>query len=202
MSFFPMFIELENQCCVIVGGGAVALRKAKSLLSCGAVVSVIAPHMDPEFMQYPVQRFEREFQEKDLEHAHLVIAATNDLELNERIVTLCNERRIYVNSATRTNGNTFLFPGMVKQGDITIGVSTAGKSPILTKQICNDIVQHLPKTYETGLELLSEIRRVVTSRIVAPSDRRTAIETLTTLVLNGEDVTKEMIEEVIKQYES
>lgn len=201
MSYFPMFIELNEKHCVIVGGGAVALRKAKALLSFGAKVVVVAPVILEELNHCNIIFIRREFKEEDMKDAFLVIAATDDEALNQEIVQLCKERNVFVNSATTKENGTFLFPGLVKKKDITIGVSTAGKSPAVTKRICEDITNKIPDSYAEILDQLEEARNEVKLRVKEQKRRKEIFHKLIAIAMEGEPLTMERIDRVIKGYE-
>ena len=117
MSYFPMYIPLEQIRCLIVGGGSVALRKAQVLLDFEAKVTVVAPRIHDRLRVHPqVMCLMREFQVQDLENQKLVVAATDDKKLNHDISVLCRQRNIPVNAVDQTKDCTFLFPAYVKQG--------------------------------------------------------------------------------------
>ena len=101
MSEFPMFVELAGESCLVVGGGQVAGRKTRVLTDCGALVTVAAPEIGEELKRNPaVTILERPFREEDLEKDWaLVIAASDDPQVNARVTALCREKRIPVNRA-------------------------------------------------------------------------------------------------------
>ncbi len=130
MAYFPLFIELEGASCLIVGGGQVALRKAEKLLPYGACITVIAEHFIDAFECFSqVQTHQRSYEESDLEGRSLVIAATDDNELNDRIAKTCHSLKIPVNVVDDKEKCGFLFPALVKRGPLSIGISSAGSSP-------------------------------------------------------------------------
>ncbi|MGL4210898.1 MAG: precorrin-2 dehydrogenase/sirohydrochlorin ferrochelatase family protein, partial [Cetobacterium somerae] len=90
-SFFPLFIDLTNKSCLVVGGGNIAARKVKSLVDYGARVIVIAPFILPEILELDVEIEKRDFKAGDIKDKFLVVAATNDEKLNEMIVDLCED---------------------------------------------------------------------------------------------------------------
>ena len=131
MSAFPMFVELDGKPCLVVGGGGVARRKAEALVSFGGKVTVVAPEVQEELKGNPgVTVMLRPFREEDLQQDFfLVIAASDDFEVNARVTEACQARRIPVNRADEGGQGGFLFPALVKKGDLTIGISTGGASP-------------------------------------------------------------------------
>ncbi len=139
MGYFPFFMELEGKCGVIVGGGNVAARKVEKLLAFGPDLTVIAPDIEAcvktqgkllqEGAAASLQFEERAFRLEDLDHADFVIAATDDTVLNGEIADCCKARRIPVNVVDDREKCTFFFPALIKEGPLTIGISTDGKSP-------------------------------------------------------------------------
>ncbi len=130
MGYFPFFMDLEGREGLVVGGGAVALRKLQKLLPYGPRLTVAAPELLAEIEALPgLTRLRRSFAPAMLEGKGFVIAATDDREVNRGIAALCRERGIPVNAVDDKEQCTFLFPALVKRGYLTVGVSTAGASP-------------------------------------------------------------------------
>ena len=162
MAYFPMFVELRGQKVLIVGGGRVALRKAEKLLPYGPAISVAAPEICAELKALPdVRCTEESFSDALLNGADMVIAATDDRTLNSRISTLCQEKRIPVNTVDDKELCSFLFPCLVKKGSLSIGISTGGASPtaaICFKEKINDCI---PENIDEILDYLGDIRETV-----------------------------------------
>ena len=119
MGYFPFFVDLEGQPGLIVGGGTVALRKADKLLPYGPHLTVVSPHILPELERIPgLTLSRREFSPADLDGMLFAIAATDDRDLNRRIAELCRERHIPVNAVDDREACSFLFPALVKRGDL------------------------------------------------------------------------------------
>ena len=130
MGCFPLFIELEGRPCLVAGGGRVALRKVKKLLPFGPRVTVVAPEVCPELAAVPGVRFvRRRVRPADLRGQTLVIAATDNTEMNRRIAAVCRARRIPVNVVDDPRAGSFLFPALAQRGPLTVGISTGGASP-------------------------------------------------------------------------
>ena len=117
MPYFPMFIDLKDKPVLIVGGGAVALRKLEKLRPYGPALTVVAPEISPEIEAAPdVTVRHRAFQREDLcPPPAMVIAATDDRETNHTVAALCREKNIPVNVADDPAACTFLFPALVQQ---------------------------------------------------------------------------------------
>ena len=136
MAYFPMFVELEGRPCLIVGGGAVALRKARRLLPYGPCLTVVAQSFVPELEALEGAALcRRAFRPRDVEGQALVVAATGDGALNREIAALCRARRLPVNAGAAKANCTFLFPALVRRGPRSIGLSTGGAAVYVKEKI-------------------------------------------------------------------
>lgn len=147
MSYFPFFVDIENKKWLIVGGGSIALRKAQDLLPYGAVIRVVAPVMDQGLrnIQGRVELAERSFTDTDLEEMDFVVAATSDPCLNSRISKVCRKKRIPVNVVDVKEECSFIFPSIVRDDPVTIGISTSGMSPVIARWLKRRIGDVLPE---------------------------------------------------------
>lgn len=172
MGYFPFFVELEGKRGVIVGGGNVAARKVEKLLMFGTELTVVAPDIEacvrilqgelPETDAAASLHFEeRDFRAEDLQDADFVIAATDDETLNGRIADVCREKRIPVNVVDDREKCTFFFPALVKDGPLTVGISTDGKSPFAASWLRREIAKMLPESIGEAIDLLGQIRPAV-----------------------------------------
>jgi len=164
-NLFPIFLKLEELETLIVGGGNVALEKITALLKSSpkAGVTVVAGIVRDEIKAIAadnkkVKFIERNFRVRDLQHKDLVILATDDPKLHERIRTLTRKRRILVNVADTPNLCDFYLGSVVTKGNIKIGVSTNGKSPTMAKRIRELFEDVLPEDTETLLANMQSIR--------------------------------------------
>lgn len=188
MGYFPFFIELEGKRGVIVGGGTVAARKVEKLLAFGPELTVIAPDIEAcvrtqgELLQKDAAgslRFEeRIFQMADLNGADFVIAATDDAALNGEVADYCKARRIPVNVADDREKCTFFFPALVKDGPLTVGISTDGKSPLAASWVRREIAEMLPESIGKTIDLLGQVRPVVLELEAEEKDRKKLFERL------------------------
>ena len=144
MGYFPFFVELKGKRGLIVGGGIVAERKVRKLLPYEPELLVVAPKIDDGIWKLSEEikekrkknedtseliLSERDFETTDLEKMDFVIAATSDEALNARIAKLCEERNILVNVVDDKEKCGFLFPSLIREGKLSIGISTEGASP-------------------------------------------------------------------------
>lgn len=159
MALFPMFVDLEGKHCLVVGGGAVALRKARSLLKCGARVAAVAPSFVPGWEETDVRLVHRPFEPEDLRDAALVVAATDDEMLNRAVADACRDAHVPVNAANTPEAGTFFFPAIVRRGPLTVGVSTDGASPAASAYVRKTIEETLPGDwFGEVIEYLGSVR--------------------------------------------
>ena len=169
MTYFPMFLKLEDAPCLVVGGGAVALRKVKTLLSFGAEITLVAPEIAPELEKLPqVHLVKRCFCPQDLEGVTLAVAATDDKEVNREIARLCRARQIPVNVADQPEEGTFVFPAVVQKGSLTIGVSTGGAAAVFVKEKIASVLPGEDKHFQEILDYLARMRPIVKREVAEP----------------------------------
>lgn len=173
MPLFPIFINLEGRRVLIVGGGHVALRKAERLSPYGADIFAVAPEFIPGFAGIPgVTLLERRFEPGDIEGAALVIAATDDGELNAAVSELCRWENIPVNVVDDLEKCSFVFPALVQRGELSVGISTGGASPSAAQYVRRGVEQLVPEGFEGILDFLSSHRAEVKAAL--PPERRAA----------------------------
>ena len=159
MAYFPFFVDLEGKHGLIVGGGAVALRKAQKLLPYGPRLTVVAPKLKAEFWElHGVEFLRRPFAVTDLDGCAFAVAATDDRALNNCVAELCGQQRIPVNVADSREDSTFLFPALLRRGELSVGVSSSGASPAAAACVRDRFDQVLPERLEEILEFLEDIR--------------------------------------------
>ena len=162
MSFYPICLDLEARPCVVVGGGRVAERKVLGLLSCSAQVSVISPALTEELqIQHAagnIQWIDREYRQGDLAQAFLVIAATDDEETQKQVYEEAATKNVLMNVADVPQRCNFILPATVRRGDLTISVSTAGKSPALARKIRMELEKRYGPEYRILVDILGAIR--------------------------------------------
>lgn len=202
MSYFPLFMELKDRDCLVVGGGRVAWRKVKVLMDFGARVSVVAPEIIPEIGELgPVQLLKREFLDDDVRGRILVVAATDDEALNQRISRLCQARSIPVNVVDQIQDCSFIFPAYVKRGEVVAAFSSGGQSPVMTQYLKSQIKTVLTEELGELAACLGSIRDVVHSSVQTETARKHLYEELLQLGLQkGENPETEEIWNVMKKY--
>lgn len=169
--YFPFFVDIKNKKCLVIGGGNVALRKVKSLLSYGVIIKVISLEFIKEFdkLRNSIYMEKRKFNENDLEGIFFVISATNDSTTNNEIYKLCSKRNILVNTVDSKESCGFIFPSLIQNGSISIGITTSGKSPLISQYLKNQFLKQIPDYFDdfiTKLEVYKEkIKKSVNSQI-------------------------------------
>jgi uroporphyrin-III C-methyltransferase/precorrin-2 dehydrogenase/sirohydrochlorin ferrochelatase len=176
MKYFPIFLNISNQYCLVVGAGGIAVRKVELLLKAGARVRVVAKNLCSA-MQTLQQRNEiecnvRGFEESDLENVELVIAATNDYKLNASISGLARSKHIPVNVVDNPDLCSFIMPSMVDRDPVQIAVSTGGASPVLARLIRSHLESTIPAAYGELAKLANSNRDKVKQAFPKVEERR------------------------------
>lgn len=172
MSYFPFFIDIEGQRGLIVGGGRIAEHKAARLLPFGVKLEVVAPEIGTSILgDSRIICHERMFQDSDVEGKLFVVAATDDEILNARVSRLCRERGVLVNVVDDKEKCGFLFPAIIKEGGLTVGISTGGASPQMASDIRSILEENLPVHLAEILEYLEKLREPVKNGIDDPGAR-------------------------------
>lgn len=165
MKSYPInLVRLEKKRCVVVGGGDVALRKAQSLLHAGALkVVVISPRLDDGLSQLRrqerIEHIARGYRPGDLKGAFLVIATTDDPEVNRSVSQEAEAEGILVNVVDDPDRCNFIVPSTLRRGDLVIGVCTGGQSPTLAASLRRELERTLGSEYSGFLELAGDLRR-------------------------------------------
>lgn len=179
MAYFPFFVELSGRSGLIVGGGTVALRKAGKLLPYGPKLTVVAPEILPQLAALPGLRLlPRPFQPQDLEGQSFVIAAADDPAVNRLVASLARKRGIPVNTADSKEESTFLFPALVRRGELSVGISTSGASPTAAVWLKDQVETLLPQHLEEILLWLEQLRPQLTQGPLSPTQRHALLPRL------------------------
>jgi len=162
MSYYPIMLNIENRRCVVIGGGPVALRKAQSLLECGADVEIVSPALCPGLDELvssgSVKAVLRPYRRGDLKGAALAIAASDDGEVNRDVSEEAAGSGVPVNVVDVPGLSTFIVPSSLRRGDLTVAVSTGGKSPALARRIRTELERSMGEEYSLLASLAAEVR--------------------------------------------
>ncbi len=196
MDYFPIFLKLHNQPCVVVGGGEIAVRKTRSLLDAGARVTVIAPRIESQLtrwvMEEKIDFISRKFQSADLVGKRLVIAATNDTEANQYVYDTAESNGVLVNVADNPDACRFIVPAIVDRSPLTIAISSGGRAPVLARLLRQKLETLVPSAYGRLAEFAGDLRSRVKSSLHSLPARRRFWETIlqgpvAEKILNGQE---------------
>ncbi|WP_370277337.1 siroheme synthase CysG [Pontibacterium sp.] len=176
MDYLPLFFKLEGQPVLLVGGGSVALRKATLLTRAGAKVSVVSheicPELDALLAQHQGEAIIGEYHSALLDGKGLVIAATDDNELNSRVHFDATERSLPVNVVDSPDLCTFIFPAIVDRSPIVVAISSGGKAPVLARLLRAKLETWIPSSYSHLSSLVGRFRHAVKARFSTTNQRR------------------------------
>lgn len=180
MGYYPVFLELQNRPCLVIGGGQVAASKAKALISCGARVNVVSPALSSELQRLLKQRKIRwrkgSFGSGDLKNAELVVGATDDARTNQAVSRLCKKKRIWVNVVDEPRLCSFIVPSVVRRGKLVLAISTGGASPALAKWIRKDLEKQYGPEMSRLLSRAARVRGKVKEKVAGIRHRKQLYE--------------------------
>lgn len=196
MAYFPLYIDLEQKECIVIGGGRIAEGKVRQLRAFGAAVCVISPEVT-ETLHKMAERGEirwlcesfpiGEEWEKMLAGCTLVVAATNRNDVNRKVSASCRQAGVPVNVVDVKELCTFFFPAIVRREDVVVGISTGGQSPALAARIRRELETAIPESYGRAAELLGACREEILARVPDAAERKKLFEEMLTELLDGED---------------
>jgi len=206
-TYYPVYIELRDQPCVVIGGGKIAEGKVYGLLAVQAKVTVIAPelssHLNNLAEQKQITYISRKYQPGDLAGAFMVICATDQAEINHQVWQEATANHQLVNVVDDTPRCNFIAPSILRKGDLTIAISTSGKAPALAVRLKERFQRELGPEYERFLELAGELREPL-ARHVPDFETRKALwyelvdsEILDALARGDESSAREIISQVV-----
>ncbi len=173
MDYLPIFFNLKNKLCLVVGGGSVATRKAGTLLDAGAKVRVVAPKIEAKLAALPnVESIVARFDAQHLDGATLVIAATNDRSVNKQVSELAQARNIPVNVVDDPELCSFISPAILDRSPMMIAFSSGGASPVLTRMLRGKLETMIPQGYSRLAGFAERFREQVKQRVTNPAKRR------------------------------
>ena len=206
-TYYPVYIQLQDQPCIVIGGGKIAEGKVDGLLASQARVTVISPELTPHLHDLAEQRqityFARIYQPGDLTSAFLVICATDQVEINHQVGQEATANRQLVNVVDDTPRCNFIAPSILRKGDLTIAISTSGKAPALAVRLKERLGREIGPEYQRFLELAGELREPL-ARHIPDFERRKALwyelvdsEILDVLAQGDEAAARQIISRVV-----
>jgi uroporphyrin-III C-methyltransferase / precorrin-2 dehydrogenase / sirohydrochlorin ferrochelatase len=176
VDFLPIFVNIKQQPCLVIGGGEVAARKVVLLLKAEAKVTVISPNLGRELKEMAengeIIHVSRHFEDADIQQPVLVIAATDQREVNERVSKLGKARGIPVNVVDNPGLCSFIMPSIVDRSPVQIAISTGGASPVLARMIRTKLEGCIPAAYGRLASLVDGFREKVKAKFSSVEQRR------------------------------
>jgi siroheme synthase-like protein len=206
-TYYPIYVQLREQTCVVIGGGKIAEGKVDGLLAAEAKVTVIAPDLTPHLHQLAEEKrityLARTYQPGDLRGAFLIICATDQAEINHQVWQEANANHQLVNVVDDTPRCTFIAPSILRKGDLTIAISTSGKAPALAVRLKERFQREIGPEYARFLELAGELREPLAQHIPDFETRKALwyelvdSEILDALARGDEALAREIISQVV-----
>ncbi len=169
MDYLPLSLQLQGQAVLLIGGGQIALRKATLLLRAGAVITLVAPQIEADLKQALQEHgghiHQRAFQDGDLAGQRLVVAATEDAEVNRRVSELAQAQGLLVNVVDRPGLSNVIFPAIIDRSPLLISISSSGTSPVLARLLRARIESSIPAAYGRLARLAGELREQVKTHL-------------------------------------
>ena len=181
--FYPINLKIDDMKIVIIGGGKVAYRKCMNFLAFNKKVKVISQDFIEEFEEIKdqIEMIKDSYDEKYIKDDFVVVAATNNKEVNHKIGIYCRQYNKLVNVVDDKDLSNFTVPSFVKRGDLLLSVSTGGKSPSLSSKIRKDLEEVYDDGYEEYVKLLGEARDNIIENTSDIKERRKKLKELVDL---------------------
>ena len=180
--FFPVFLNLKDRLCIVIGGGKVAERKVENLLKVKVKIKVISPELTFKLKKLveegKIEWEKRKYQKGDLNSAWLVIAATNDPEVQKEIYKEAEERHIFCNVVDVPELCSFIVPSIIKRGPLIIAISTSGVSPAVARRLRETLEELIGEEYEFYLELMKNLREQILNSNLSPEEKEKKLQKL------------------------
>jgi precorrin-2 dehydrogenase / sirohydrochlorin ferrochelatase len=182
MKYYPVNLDIRRRSCLVVGGGAVGTRKVRTLLECGAAVTVVSPEVtNPIAVLAEKNRIslkQRPYQTSDLDGVFLVIGATDNMVLNRVIHDDAGKQGKLCNIADQPDLCNFILPSIIERGDMIIAISTSGKSPAFARRLRKQLEAQFGPEYAEFLKLMGAVRKILLEQTRDPEAHRQVFESL------------------------
>ncbi|MDD1630591.1 MAG: siroheme synthase CysG [Methylococcaceae bacterium] len=213
MDYFPVFVKLKDQDCLVVGAGEIAARKIELLARAGARITVIAEKISPAVSSLEaschLNLLQKSFIPADLRGFRLVVSATDNKETNQLVAKTAEEQNILVNVVDNPELCSFIFPAIIDRSPIIAAVSSGGAAPVLARLLRAKIESIIPPAYGQLARLAEKFRTVVKQHIKEPAQRRIFWENIfqgsvAELVFSGkkQEAERQLQQTLIKQKDS
>lgn len=198
MAYFPMFVDMTERECLIVGGGNVAYRKVMVMLDFGAKITVVAEDICDELRKLTIDDtankenritfIKRRFERKDCDGMEMVIAATDDNALNHEIAEYCKAKGIMVNAVDQKADCSFIFPSYIKEKNLVAAFSSGGNSPVLTQYLKGKEQAILTPFLGELNEYMGQIREKVIAEYDTEAERKRVFKEILCAAIDNERI--------------
>jgi uroporphyrin-III C-methyltransferase/precorrin-2 dehydrogenase/sirohydrochlorin ferrochelatase len=176
MDFLPLFFNVKNKSILVVGGGEVASRKVRLLISAHAKVRVVSPFINDELKILVCSNggecIARPFEDTDIDGAAIVVAATDNVSVNAHVGVLAAAKDLPINVVDDPSLCSFIFPAVIDRSPVIAAVSSGGKSPVLARLLRTRLESLIPNAYGELAELVGSYRKAVQKRFTHSNNRR------------------------------
>jgi siroheme synthase-like protein len=172
MAYYPIFLEMKERRCLVIGGGVVAERKVAALVAAGARVTVIAPAFTVRLAEWSQEKsidgVKRAYRAGDLDGYEIAFVATDDAQVNAQVYAEGKSRGVWVNAADDAAHCDFILPSVLQRGALTVAVSTGATSPALARMVREELERYISHDYAVVAELAAEVREELRARGITP----------------------------------
>lgn len=172
MGYYPIFVDMAERPCLVVGGGAVAARKVEALLHVGAIVTIVNPTLNERIESWAkegkIRHVAREYRAGDLVGYELVFVTTDDHTLNAEVAGDGKAHGVWVNAADDPAHCDFILPSVLRRGELVVAVATGGTSPALARAIREELEAYFTEEYAHLANIASEVRRELRGCSISP----------------------------------
>lgn len=199
MAYFPLFVNLSNKQVLIIGGGDVSFRQISTFLAFEANITLLADSLVPELdtlvsaYSFKIQHIKQAPTIANLEALDctptLVIVATQDATLNATIYEFYSNKNVLVENISNRSKCDFIFPAIIKRGDVVCGISSSGKSPLVSQFIKGLVESSMPENISDINEHMDEIYKAVHQSISDPSKRAQTLRAIFTRLIEDDNMT-------------
>jgi precorrin-2 dehydrogenase/sirohydrochlorin ferrochelatase len=175
-TYYPVFLDLTDRPCLVVGGGPVAEGKVASLLAAGAHVTVVSPTVTARLAGWAAEgrlvHRARDYRAEDLDGRQVAFVATDDAAVTRAVAADGRARSVWVNAADEPARCDFILPSVIRRGRLVVAVSTGGASPAATRAIREELEAYLTEEHAALVELAAEAREDLRRRAASASPAR------------------------------
>lgn len=211
MPQFPIFLNLHERMCLVVGGGPVAERKVKNILECEGLVRLVSPRITSALEDLAAQKSleweVRNYSAVDLAGVFLAFICTDDYQLNRSIAEDCRKKAVMVNVVDDPSNCDFFVPSILRRDSLAVAISTEGRSPLFSRRLREELEELIPQDYGHLAEGLGRLRDYIKTRIEDTNTRQAIYrlllqpDILNLLRNNQEEIARERIEECISSWQ-